>query len=87
LIVNERQYREHWATLTGRPVREVYVPRALASEGEEAEGDRPLNLREAAPEPPLDSVQEMLDSLSNDDIRRMLGGRTSEIAAEEDWDW
>jgi hypothetical protein len=70
--MNERQYREHWATLTGRPVREVYVP---------------LNLREAAPEPPLDSVQEMLDSLSNDDIRRMLGGRTSEIAAEEDWDW
>lgn len=47
--MNERQYREHWATLTGRPAREVYVP---------------LALRDPEPvEPPLDAVQEMLDRL------------------------
>ena len=59
--MNERQYREHWATLTGRPVREVYVPVAL---------------REKGPEPSLGAVQEMLDSLSNDDLRQMVLDRT-----------
>lgn len=45
--MNERQYREHWATLTGRPVRDVYVPLALRED------------------PPLESVQDMLDRLQD----------------------
>ena len=45
--MNERQYREHWATLTGRPVRDVYVPLALRED------------------PPLESVQAMLDRLTD----------------------
>jgi len=79
--MNERQYREHWATLTGRPVREVYVPVALRETGrhggptpEQAARHRKearaiRNHFRTQEEPTLESVQEMLDNLSNDGPR------------------
>ena len=36
--MNAKEYRNHWATLSGRPASEIYVPSTLKQDLEQCEG-------------------------------------------------